>query len=123
VTAAIAWSLLFRVSTRAKAEREFVRAEELLGRKLTLNSCERYRKDESNWRCEAVCDLAATSVEGQIAECLFVAHNLANTWHVTGPTLRADGQLEHFHGLFDVRWAKTPLSSLTWADFGVIAKL
>jgi hypothetical protein len=92
VTAAIAWTLMFRVSSRAKAEREFVRAEELLGRKLILNSCERYWKDESNWRCEAVCDLASTSVEGQIAECLFVAHNLAFAWHVTGPTLWADGR-------------------------------
>jgi hypothetical protein len=113
---------MFRVSSRAKAEREFARAEELLGGKLILNSCERYWKDESNWRCEAVCDLAATSVEGQIAECLLVAHNLANTWQVTGPSLRADGRLEHFHGLFDVAWAKTPLSSLRWADFRVIHK-
>jgi hypothetical protein len=122
VTAAIAWSLLFRVSTRAKAEREFARAEELLGRKLTLNSCERYWKDESLWRCEATCELTATSPKEQIGECLLLAHNLAIGWSVLGPTLKPDGQLGDFSGVFDVGRDKTSLSSLTWADFGVIDK-
>jgi hypothetical protein len=122
VTAAIAWSLLFRVSTQAKAEREFARAEELLGRKLTLNSCERYWKDESNWRCEATRELRATSPEEQIGECLLLAHNLATGWSVLGITIEPDGRLGQFSGTFDVRRDKTLLSSLTWADFGVIHK-
>jgi hypothetical protein len=122
VTAAIAWSLLFRVSTRAKAERQFARAEELLGRKLVLNSCERYWKDESLWRCEATCELMATSAKEEIGECMLLAHNLAIGWSVIGATLEPDGRLGQFSGTFDVRRDHTPLSSLTWAHFGVIQK-
>jgi hypothetical protein len=113
---------MFRVSTREKAEREFARAEKLLGRKLDLISCERYWKDQSFWRCGAKCDLASTSVNEQIGECLLLANNLAIGWCVLGPALEPDGRLGQFSGVFDVRRDHTSLSSLTWADFAVIAQ-
>ena len=113
---------MFRVSTREKAEREFARVQKLLGGKLEMISCERYWKDESLWRCEAKCGLASTSVNEQIGECLLLANNLAIGWRVLGPALEPDGRLGQFTGIFDVRRDHTSLSSLTWAEFGVVAQ-
>jgi hypothetical protein len=111
---------MVRVSTREKAEREFARVQELLGRTLVLTTCERYWKDQSLWHCEAQCELASASASEQIGECLLLAGKLATGWHVLGPALEADGRLGQFSGTFDVRRGRTSLSSLTWAAFGVI---
>jgi hypothetical protein len=121
VKTTIAWTLMFRVSTREKAEHEFACTQNLLGRKLDLITCERYWKDESLWRCEAKSELTSNSVNEQIGECLLLANNLATGWRVLGPALEPDGRLGQFSGIFDVRHDHTSLSSLTWAEFGVIA--
>jgi hypothetical protein len=122
VKAAIAWTLMFRVKNRQKADREIERAEALIGVKLPVVKCEPYWKDSRLWCVETVTALGSSDPHEQIAECLLLANKLATGWHVLGPALESEGRLGQFTGIFDARRDHTQLSSLAWAEFGVFAQ-
>ena len=105
------WTLNFRVKSRDKAEKEFGRAEELLGRKLLNAGFERYWKIPEHWTCNASTIFEAASEAEHIAGYLMLAQCLATGWYVLGRWP------DTFSGIFDVRHGSTGLSSLTWAQF------
>jgi hypothetical protein len=121
VKTTIAWTLMFRVSSREKAEKELERAGEILGQKLRLAKCERYWKIPELWTCNASSEFDAPSEAEQVFRCLMFADRLARGWSVSGPDLRPNGALEEFDGFFDHRHGHAKIQSLEWAEFSVIA--
>ena len=111
------WTLMFRVSTREKAEKQISRAREILGGDLTLTKCERYWKIPELWRCEAETVFESSSPAEQIGGCLGLANKLANGWHVLGPHMNQDGVIEAFVGIFARREQSAAVQSLEWAEF------
>ncbi len=116
----IGWKLMFRVSTREKADKAFARANELLDGKLTLEKSERYWKIPELWVCNCSLTFEAASVAEQIAGCLSLANRLAYSWSVMGPNLGSDGALESLSGIFKLGPDKTKLQSLEWASFDFV---
>ena len=119
----VGWTLMFRVGSQDKANKELARAEELLGTPLCLGICERYWKIPELWTCDAAMSFEAPSTAEQITGCLLVANRLATGWYVLGPHLRPDGTLESFNGIFDRRHSGAKIASLEWAQFQVGAEL
>jgi hypothetical protein len=115
----MAWTLMFRVSNRAKANKEFARANGLVGRKLHLAKYERYWKIPELWTCEAATQFETPSEAEQIVGYLLLANRLAIGWHVLGPNY-SDAGLESFVGIFDRRQGQAKLASLEWAQFQMI---
>jgi hypothetical protein len=115
----MAWTLMFRVSNRDKAKKEFERTSRLLGRKLHLAKCERYWKIPELWTCDATTIFETPSEAEQIVGYLLLANRLANGWHVLGPNYSGDA-LESFQGIFDRRHGHAKLTSLEWAHFQMI---
>ena len=116
----IGWKLMFRVSTREKADKAFARANELLDGKLTLEKSERYWKIPELWVCDCSNTFDAASVAEQIAGCLSLANRLAYSWSVNGPNLGPDGSLESLWGVFKRDPAAGKLQSLEWASFDFV---
>jgi hypothetical protein len=119
VKTTMAWTLMFRVSNRDKANKELARATSLLGRNLHLAKCERYWKISELWTCEAATLFETPSEAEQIVGYLLLANRLAIGWHVLGPNY-SDAGLESFEGIFDRRQGHAKLGSLEWAQFQMI---
>ena len=122
---AIYWRLMFRVSNRNKADKQFKRAEALLGQKFRTLCCEPYWKISGVWICEATAHISAKSVETQVTKSLLLANRLATGWYVLGPHVTENGVLETLEGIFSRRdrSSQAKLQSLEWAHFQLAAKI
>jgi hypothetical protein len=117
-SASLALTLMFRVRSREKAERELARTAALFGEPLRLLKCERYWKIPELWVCETGMPLAAQTTAELIAECLLRVNRIANGWSILGPHLAPDGTLEGFSGIFKrTPGARAQPQSLEWAEF------